>query len=111
MLGNVEPIREADVIRNLADNLSRQPEKTTATDLLSRAGQVYRGAVRNLQAGVEPFERARPTDRPTFHRMHEHHLAERSPVLRRLVEHARELRQRVIDRYIARGYDPPTHSL
>ena len=111
MLGNVEPIREADVIRNLADNLSRQPEKTTATDLLSRAGQVYRGTVRNLQAGVEPFERARWIDRPTFHRMHEHHLAERSPVLRRLVEHARELRQRVIDRYIARGYRSSTHSL
>ena len=111
MLGTFEPIREANVIRNLADNLSRQPEKITATDLLSRAGRVYRGTVRNLQAGVEPLERARPVDRPSFHRMHEHHLAERSPVLRRLVEHVRELRRRVIEHYHARDYEPPTHSL
>ena len=111
MLGSLEPIRETDVIRNLADNLSRQPEKTTATDLLSRAGQVYRGTVRNLQAGAEPYERVRPSDRPMFHRARQHHLAERSPVLQRLVEHVHELRQRVIDRYISRGYEPPTHSL
>jgi TrwC relaxase/AAA domain len=111
MLGTFEPIREANVIRNLADNLSRQPEKITATDLLSRAGRVYRGTVRNLRAGVEPLERARPADRPSFHRMHEHHLAERSPILRRLVEHVRELRRRVIEHYHARDYEPPTHSL
>jgi hypothetical protein len=110
MLGSFEPIRETDVIRSLADNLSRQPEKTTATDLLSRAGQVYRGTVRNLQVGAEPYERVRPSDRPMFHRAHQHHLAERSLFLQRLVEHVRELRQRVIDRYISRGYEPPTHS-
>jgi hypothetical protein len=111
MLGTFEPIREPDVIRNLADNLSRQPEKKTATDLLSRAGQVYRGTVRNLQAGAEPYERVRSNDRPMFHRTRLHHLAERSPVLRRLVEHVRELRQRMIERYISRGHEPPTHSL
>ena len=72
---------------------------------------VYRGTVRNLQAGVEPLERARPVDRPRFHRMHEHHLAERSPVLRRLVELVREFRQRIIERYHSRDYEPPTHSL
>ena len=59
-LGNVEPITPQDVLRNVAVNLSRQPEKELATDLMDNAISIHRGSVRSL-AGA--FQATRQTAR------------------------------------------------
>jgi hypothetical protein len=91
VLGTFNPISQVDVVRNVAGNLSRQPEKLTATDLLSSAAQVCRSTLHNLRAGAEPQERA-GSARPTLDRAHDRHVAERSPAIRRLMEHVRQVR-------------------
>ena len=53
-LGNIEPITEADVWTNVARNLSRQPEKELATDLLERANRSHMGTVRSLATAFQP---------------------------------------------------------
>jgi hypothetical protein len=63
-LGDARKIEEADLIANIVRNLSRQPVKEASLDLLERARDVRRGAVRAFQAGVQPFEARRNTDIP-----------------------------------------------
>ena len=60
-LGNVEPISEDDVWANVARNLSRQPEKELATDLL-RAGAQGRISARcgRWRPRSSPSSSARP---------------------------------------------------
>jgi phage/plasmid primase-like uncharacterized protein len=53
-LGRVDPISEDDVWSNIARNLSRQPEKELATDLLERADEFYTGTVRSLATAFQP---------------------------------------------------------
>jgi hypothetical protein len=53
-LGNVAPITEDDVWANVARNLSRQPEKELATDLLDRAREMRTGTVRSLATAFQP---------------------------------------------------------
>jgi hypothetical protein len=55
-LGDLRPIREADVWANMARNLERQPETPAALDLLDRAHRLQRSAARALQAGLQPAE-------------------------------------------------------
>jgi hypothetical protein len=55
-LGDPRPIREADVWANMARNLARAPEKASALDFLEQARDLRRGAVRGLQAGLQPAE-------------------------------------------------------
>ena len=55
-LGDPRVIREADVWANMARNLARAPEKESALAFLERARDVRQGAVRNLQAGLQPAE-------------------------------------------------------
>jgi len=55
-LGNVAPITPDDVWANVARNLSRQPEKELASDLVEQADRVYRGAVRSLATAFQPKE-------------------------------------------------------
>ena len=53
-LGNVAPITEDDVWGNVARNLSRQPAKELATDLVDRARGMHTGTVRSLATAFQP---------------------------------------------------------
>ena len=55
-LGDARIIREADVWANMARNLARAPERESALAFLERARDVRHGAVRALQAGLQPAE-------------------------------------------------------
>jgi hypothetical protein len=55
-LGDSRIIREADVWANMGRNLARTPQKASALDFLERARDVRRGAIRSLQAGLQPGE-------------------------------------------------------
>jgi phage/plasmid primase-like uncharacterized protein len=67
--GNVDPISEDDVWNNIARNLSRQPEKELATDLLERAGEFHTGTVRSLATAFQPKQQraARGQEETTLH--------------------------------------------
>lgn len=69
-LGNVEPITEEQVWANVARNLSRQPEKELATDLLDRAHKVHTGTVRSLATAFQPRQQREAEGREgtTLHR-------------------------------------------
>lgn len=69
-LGNVEPISEEQVWANVARNLSRQPEKELATDLLDRAHEVHTGTVRSLATAFQPRQQREAEGREgtTLHR-------------------------------------------
>jgi phage/plasmid primase-like uncharacterized protein len=69
-LGNIEPISEDDVWANVARNLSRQPTKELATDLLDRASTVHTGTVRSLATAFQPKQQrqAEGQEETTLHR-------------------------------------------
>ena len=69
-LGNVEPIGEDDVWANVARNLSRQPEKELATDLLEQAHKSHLGTVRSLATAFQPKQQREAEGREgtTLHR-------------------------------------------
>ena len=69
-LGNVDPISEDDVWRNVAANLSRQPEKELAIDLLRRSNEVHTGTVRSLATAFQPRQQreAEGREATTLHR-------------------------------------------
>ena len=58
MLGLNQTPSEADVVRNIAENLSRFPAKSQATEAIRRATNVRRGMIgeRRMAAVVEPKE-------------------------------------------------------
>jgi phage/plasmid primase-like uncharacterized protein len=68
-LGNVDPISEDEVWANIARNLSRQPEKELATDLLAQADGFYTGTVRSLATAFQPKQQreAQGQDGTTLH--------------------------------------------
>jgi hypothetical protein len=55
-MGDVRPIRPADVWENMARNLSRQPTKSSALEFLDRAKDVRRSTVARFQAGLQRGE-------------------------------------------------------
>ncbi|MBV8216879.1 MAG: hypothetical protein JO325_00325, partial [Solirubrobacterales bacterium] len=55
-LGNVEPVTETDVWANVARNLSRQPAKALATELLKTAHDVNIGQVRGMADAFQPAQ-------------------------------------------------------
>ena len=55
-LGDLRPIREADVWANMARNLARAPEKASALAFLESARDLRHGAAGALQAGLRPAE-------------------------------------------------------
>ena len=63
-LGNLAPITEDDVWANVARNLSRQPEKELATDLLDRARDMRTGTVRSLATAFQPGQQRQATGGP-----------------------------------------------
>jgi len=63
-LGNVAPITEDNVWANVARNLSRQPVKELATDLLDRAREMHTGTVRSLATAFQPHQQRQATGGP-----------------------------------------------
>jgi len=63
-LGNVAPITEDNVWANVARNLSRQPVKELATDLLDRAREMHTGTVRSLATAFQPGQQRQATGGP-----------------------------------------------
>ncbi len=55
-LGDRRPIRESDVVDNIARNFARQPVKESALELLDRAENVRNGTVKRLQQGKQGLE-------------------------------------------------------
>lgn len=55
-LGDPRPVTRADVIENMAQNLSRQKPKDSALDFLRRASDLHRGVARGLQSGMQRME-------------------------------------------------------
>ncbi len=55
-LGNIDPIDEDSIWKNIAANLSRQQEKELATDLLKRGHKVRVGTIRSLASGFQPMQ-------------------------------------------------------
>jgi hypothetical protein len=62
-LGDRRTIQAADVWENIARNLSRQPEKLTALDLIARMPQLRRETARMMQEGLHRAERRRQEGR------------------------------------------------
>ena len=55
-LGDQRPVREWDVIQNMARNLSRQPEKVSAIAILEMVGKLKKEVFQGLQNGMHRFE-------------------------------------------------------
>jgi hypothetical protein len=65
-LGDARPITRKDVLANMARNLSRQPEKSSALLFLERAAEGMRQSARGFQQGLRSAEeRNRAGHRPT----------------------------------------------
>jgi hypothetical protein len=47
MLGQIPDIRESDVWRNIGENLSRQPQKASALDMLQAMAETRRATPRH----------------------------------------------------------------
>ena len=56
-LGDRRPVTRSDVLDNMTRNLSRQPEKESATNLIERAANLRRGSIQEVQKTLEPMER------------------------------------------------------
>jgi phage/plasmid primase-like uncharacterized protein len=97
-LGNVDPITEEDVWRNVAANLSRQPEKELAIDLIRRGHEVHTGTVRSLATAFQPRQQREAEGREgtTLHRKFAEHQDERH-----VSRTARELSAAVARRAVA----------
>jgi len=63
-LGADQAITEAEVWANVARNLSRQPEKGLATDLMANAERTYTGTVRSLATAFQPHQQRQATGGP-----------------------------------------------
>lgn len=55
-LGDLRPVREWDVLQNIARNLSRQPEKTSALAILEMVAKTQRNVARGLQESLHRAE-------------------------------------------------------
>lgn len=104
-LGNVDPIGESDVWANIARNLSRQPEKELATDLLKAAHRMNVGTVRSLATAFQPIQQRQAEGREgtAFHhtqaqRRDERQAAAAAPAMREAAEETAVAVQTVIRR-------------
>jgi hypothetical protein len=99
-LGDWRQIREADVWRNIAANLSRQPAKASAIDFIKHSTGLWRGTVYSVQHGNEPGDRREKAGqyRTNVHRWSARVSMERAPVVRRLLEQAQQLQRQLVER-------------
>jgi nucleoid DNA-binding protein len=99
------PTRE-DVIRNIADNLSRFAEKRQVTDMLAHAIEIRRNVMRSLHRGAEAVERSERQGGATEYRMDRATEIARNVIdtAERAIRHAREQAQDLLQRTIAEGH-------
>jgi hypothetical protein len=55
-LGDRREITRYDILKNLTENLARQPEKESSLHMIERAANLRRGTVRHLQQSLHSFE-------------------------------------------------------
>ena len=92
--GRTEPIRLPDVWAKVGDEMSQQPVKASALDMLKRATDVRRGSLARFQRSMEVAERMRGM--PGIHLSgYERARLALSPVMRRMAGYAREVEQRL----------------
>ena len=66
-LGDRREITRYDILQNLTQNLSRQPEKESSLRMIERAASLRRGNIQHLQKSLEAFEeRASAGEKPEF---------------------------------------------
>ena len=104
-LGNLTPIGESDVWANIGRNLSRQPEKELATDLLARAYSMNVGTVRDLATAFQPKQQREAEGREgtTLHRVYawrrdECQAAEQAPAMQQAAAETSAAVQTIIKR-------------
>ena len=76
-LGADQAITEAEVWANVARNLSRQPEKGLATDLMASAERTYTGTVRSLATAFQPHQQRQAAGGPDLRSAFTERRAER----------------------------------
>ncbi len=111
-LGDMREITETDVWRNIASNLSRQPEKASALKFIRYSMDLKRGSIHSVQHGNEPGDRRKNAgrNRNTINENRARTDAERAPVLARLMENMERIiriPERIIERfrYVSRSDD------
>jgi hypothetical protein len=90
----LQEIREPDVWRNIGENLSRQPLKASALDLLRGVTHGERGSIANFQRGMEPAERNAQAPGVGVGRFAKSRMMV-SPVLLRVADYPREVQRRL----------------
>lgn len=99
-IGEYRPIRNDDVWKNVAANLSRQPIKASALEFLKQGAAIHRGTQMALPASLahaEAREKAGQA-RVTIQRRLERIQAEMSPAIRQTIGHIQAVQQRILDR-------------
>ena len=92
--GRTEPIRLPDVWTRIGEEMSQQPVKASALDMLTRATDVHRGSVARFQRSMEVAERMRGM--PGIHlSSYERARLALSPVMRQMAGYAQEVKQRL----------------
>ena len=93
-------IRQSHVIQRIGENLSRQPEKDNAVELIRQAHEVRRHAQRALRRADVPLP-DRPVERATdlVLRVYNRQRIEITDRIRHLGQAARELGQRLVHRH------------
>lgn len=56
-LGDRRPVSRSDILDNMTRNLSRQPEKESAVNLIEKATNLRRGSIQEVQKTLGPMER------------------------------------------------------
>jgi hypothetical protein len=99
-LGERRDIKETDVWRNIAANLSRQPAKASAIAFIKHSTGLRRGTVYSVQHGNEPGDRRQQAGqhRTAVHRWSARVSMERAPVVRRMLEQAQQIQRRLVER-------------
>jgi hypothetical protein len=64
-LGDRRPVTRSDILDNMTRNLSRQPEKEAAVNLIEKAANLRRGNIQEVQKTLEPMERREAVEMPT----------------------------------------------
>jgi hypothetical protein len=95
--GDVKTIGIPDVWNRVGEEMSRQPMKASALDMLSRVTEVRRGSVARFQRSMAVAERIQ--DMPGVHLSnYEQARLAMAPVMRQAIEFAHSVKQRVAQR-------------
>jgi hypothetical protein len=90
--GDVKAIGLSDVWNKIGEEMSRQPMKASALDMLSRVTEVRRGSVARFQRSMEMAARFQSTPGLRLSSFERARLAI-APVMRQALDYAREMTQ------------------